>query len=77
VRRNNLKRTGAGLLRREAGGGRGAACGAFERAAFRVFFGRGPAVLIRAVCGGILRHPLRLLGVRAICSLRGAVCFAG
>jgi membrane-associated phospholipid phosphatase len=51
-----------GLLRREAAGA-WEACGAFERAGF-VYFGVS-SVLI-ALFAEHLRHPLRLLGVRAI-----------
>ena len=50
-----------GLLRREAAAW--AACGAFERAAFAYF---GASSVLIALFAEHLRHPLRLLGVRAI-----------
>src|SRR5258708_24116640 len=51
-----------GLLRREAAAA-WAACGAFERAAF-AYFAVSSALI--ALFAEHLRHPLRLLGVRAI-----------
>ena len=51
-----------GLLRREATAA-WAACGAFERAAFAYF---GASSVLIALFAEHLRHPLRLLGVRAI-----------
>ncbi len=51
-----------GLLRREAAAA-WAACGAFERAAFAYF---GASSVLIALFAEHLRHPLRLLGVRAI-----------
>jgi membrane-associated phospholipid phosphatase len=51
-----------GLLRREAAAA-WAACGAFERAAFAYF---GASSVLIALFAEHLRHPLRLLGVRAM-----------
>jgi membrane-associated phospholipid phosphatase len=51
-----------GLLRRE-GAAAWAACGAFERGAFAYF---GVSSVLIALFAEHLRHPLRLLGVRAI-----------
>jgi len=51
-----------GLLRREAAAA-WVACGAFERAAFAYF---GASSVLIALFAEHLRHPLRLLGVRAI-----------
>src|ERR1700720_3215218 len=51
-----------GLLRREAAAA-WAACGAFERAAFAYF---GVSSVLIALFAEHLRHPLRLLGVRAM-----------
>ena len=51
-----------GLLQREAAAA-WAACGAFERAAFAYF---GASSVLIALFAEHLRHPLRLLGVRAM-----------
>jgi membrane-associated phospholipid phosphatase len=61
-----------GLLRREAAAA-WAACGAFERAAFAYF---GVSSVLIAFFAEHLRHPLRLLGVRAmVVSLVLLVCW--
>src|ERR1700757_5392253 len=61
-----------GLLRREAAAA-WAACGAFERAAFAYF---GVSSVLIALFAEHLRHPVRLLGVRAIVVCVVVVLFA-
>ena len=62
TRNQRLRRQTPHRLRREAAAA-WAACGAFERAAF-VYFGVSSALI--ALFAEHLRHPMRLLGMRAI-----------